>query len=66
MSAFDDDKFREIYPVSLIMRKAISDFWFRIHSLPESKRYPENEADWEILFERHRAHSRQVKPQRAD
>jgi hypothetical protein len=66
MSAFDDDKFREVYPVSLIMRKAISDFWFRIHSLPESKRYPENEADWEILFERHRAHSRQVKPQRAD
>jgi hypothetical protein len=54
MSAFDDNKFREIYPVSFIMRKAISDFWFRIHSLPESKRYPEDQAEWDILFERHR------------
>jgi hypothetical protein len=55
MSAFDDDKFRGVYPVSFIMRKAISDSWFRIHSLPESKRYPEDETEWEILFERHRA-----------
>lgn len=55
MSAFDNDKFRDFYPVSFIMREAMSDFWFRIHSLPESKRYPENETDWEILFERHKA-----------
>ena len=55
MSAFDDDKFHEIYPVSFIMRNAISAFWFRMHSLPDSKRYPEDETEWGILFERHRA-----------
>lgn len=55
MSAFDDEKFREIYPVSFIMRKAIAGSWFRIHSLPASKRYPADETEWEILFERHRA-----------
>ena len=55
MSAFDDDQYSEIYPVSFIMRKAIAHSWFRIHSLPESKRYPENEAEWDILLVRHRA-----------
>lgn len=63
MSAFDDDKFREIYPVSFIMRNAISDFWFRIHSLPESKRYPEDDTEWKILFERHRALTDAVLPE---
>lgn len=60
MSAFDDDKFCGIYPVSFIMRDAISDFWFRIHSLPGSKRYPEDQAEWEILFERHLALTTEV------
>jgi hypothetical protein len=60
MSAFDNDKFSEIYPISFIMRKAISDFWVRIHSLPESKRYPEDEMEWKILFGRHRALTEEV------
>ena len=41
MSAFDDEQFSEIYPISFIMRKALPDHWFRIHSLPDSQRYPE-------------------------
>jgi len=28
------------------------DRWFRIHSLPKSKRYPESDKDWKILLER--------------
>lgn len=60
MSAFDDDKFSEIYPVSFIMREAISDCWFRIHSLPEMKRYAEDETEWEVLFERHQALTSEV------
>ena len=55
MSAFDNERFSAIYPVSFIMRKAIANSWFRIHSLPESKRYPEYEAEWDILLQRHRA-----------
>jgi hypothetical protein len=55
MSTFDDEQFAEIYPVSFIMRKALSDYWFRIHSLPDSKRYPQTESDWDILLKRHRS-----------
>lgn len=36
------------------MRVAHPDTWFRIHSLPDSKRYPESDADWDILTSRHR------------
>lgn len=36
------------------LRNALPERWVRIHSLPESKRYPEDEADWEILEKRHR------------
>jgi hypothetical protein len=39
-------------PISYLFKHNYSDSWFRIHSLPESKRYAENEAEWEILLTR--------------
>jgi hypothetical protein len=32
-------------PVSYLFKSFMADRWLRIHSLPESKRYPENEAE---------------------
>jgi hypothetical protein len=39
-------------PISYRFKHDYSDRWFRIHSLPESKRYAENESEWEILLSR--------------
>lgn len=35
------------------MRAAFPEYWLRIHSLPESKRYPETDAERETVFDRH-------------
>lgn len=40
-------------PISHLFKHEYSERWFRIHSLPESKRYAENEEDWKILISRH-------------
>ena len=47
------------YPVPFIMREQ-ADWWFRIHSLPDSKRYPETNEEWEILLLRHREISNSI------
>lgn len=39
-------------PISYFLRDTYPERWFRIHSLPESKRYPENDSDWNILLNR--------------
>jgi hypothetical protein len=39
-------------PISYFFKNDYSERWFRIHSLPESKRYAENEREWEILLSR--------------
>lgn len=39
-------------PISHLFKHNYSDTWFRIHSLPESKRYADNENEWEILLSR--------------
>ena len=39
-------------PISYLFKHDYPDRWFRIHSLPESKRYAENENEWEILISR--------------
>lgn len=44
--------FPDTKPISHLFKQDYSDRWFRIHSLPQSKRYPENENDWEILLAR--------------
>lgn len=55
MSAFDEPKLAASYPISFIMRRTHPELWLRIHSLPESKRYPQNKSDWDTLIDRHRA-----------
>lgn len=39
-------------PVAHILRQQIQDRWFRIHSLPESKRYPETPDEYSIMLMR--------------
>jgi len=39
-------------PISHFFKHDYSDNWFRIHSLPESKRYAEDETEWKILLSR--------------
>ena len=60
MSAFDDARFRAAYPVSFLLRRAHRENWFRVHSLPDSKRYAETEAEWDTLIERHKSLSEAV------
>ena len=40
-------------PLSYLMRQLYPERWLRVHSLPEARRYPETEADWRLLLERH-------------
>ena len=39
-------------PVGYRLRHYYPDKWFRIHSLPDSQRYPADQADWDILLDR--------------
>lgn len=40
-------------PVGYLLRETYPDIWFRIHSLPSSKRYAETENDYEEILKRH-------------
>jgi len=50
------DFWNSVYPGTLPIphdfKYDYSDRWFRIHSLPGSKRYPENDEEWQILLGR--------------
>lgn len=39
-------------PISYLFKHYYPKRWFRIHSLPKSKRYPENDKEWGILLSR--------------
>jgi hypothetical protein len=39
-------------PLSYLFKHHYADRWFRIHSLPESKRYAETDLEWTILLSR--------------
>ena len=39
--------------MSHVMRTKFPEFWLRIHTLPESKRHPDNDAEQEIIFDRY-------------
>jgi hypothetical protein len=45
--------FPDCEPISYHLRARFRKRWVRFHSLPESKRYPENEAEYATLLERH-------------
>lgn len=41
------------FPIAHLMRQAFPEYWLRIHSQPESKRYPEDEDERQIVIERY-------------
>lgn len=43
------------YPIGFTFRHQLHDRWFRIHSLPESKRYATEAEEWAILLNRQNA-----------
>ena len=44
--------FPNTLPISHTFKIKYVNRWFRIHSLPKSKRYAENEKEWIILLKR--------------
>jgi hypothetical protein len=47
------ERFPGCEPAAHLLRTAFLDRWVRFHSLPESKRYPETESEYETLLHRH-------------
>lgn len=47
-----DTKFSEANPIGHELKSVYKDRWFRIHSLPESKRYAETEDEYQIIYQR--------------
>lgn len=44
--------FPEAYPIGYELKEIYKKRWFRIHSLPESKRYADTEEEYQIIFHR--------------
>lgn len=55
-------RFGETPPLGYRLRVAFADRWLRIHSLPNSKRYPESPDEKDLLLARHDAVARSVLP----
>jgi hypothetical protein len=45
--------FCQAFPVAHFMRQTFPVSWLRIHALPDSKRYPEDDAERQIVFDRY-------------
>lgn len=45
-------RYHKTIPISHLFKYDYSDRWFRIHSLPESKRYANSDEEWRILLSR--------------
>ncbi|WP_338378925.1 hypothetical protein [uncultured Flavobacterium sp.] len=45
-------EYQESLPINHELKIVYPDRWFRIHSLPESKRYAENEDEYKIILDR--------------
>lgn len=41
-------------PIAYLLKQAYPDRWVRFHNLPNSKRYPETEAEYQTIIERNR------------
>jgi hypothetical protein len=50
-----DKAFSGCEPIGHQLKLRFAERWIRFHSLPESKRYPETEAEFEVLLERFNA-----------
>lgn len=51
-SAWWTERFGDVLPLGYSLRTAFPDRWFRIHSLPNSKRYPNDEEERSVLLAR--------------
>lgn len=45
-------KYPDAFPINHELKLIYPDRWFRIHSLPESKRYAENDSEYQIILHR--------------
>ncbi|WP_200975292.1 hypothetical protein [Echinicola sp. 20G] len=45
-------EYPEVFPIGHELKWVYPDRWFRIHCLPESKRYAENESEYQIIFDK--------------
>jgi hypothetical protein len=52
-NAFWKQTYPATIPLSYLFKSDYAARWFRIHSLPESKRYADTEEEWNILLGRH-------------
>lgn len=48
---FWGSRYPETVPISHYFKHVYSDRWFRVHSLPQSKRYANNEQEWSIILQ---------------
>jgi hypothetical protein len=55
-----ENRFGSVPPLGYMLRERFKDRWFRIHSLPESKRYPEVPAKYDELLYRHNTIANEV------
>ncbi|TWT61571.1 DUF3885 domain-containing protein [Rubinisphaera italica] len=53
--AFWRSEFPTCAAIPYLLRDAYPERWVRFHSLPESKRYAENETEYQIILHRHNA-----------
>jgi hypothetical protein len=53
MNRWLQPEFKDAFPVACIMKHRLPQLWVRVHSLPESKRYPETEEERSIVMERY-------------
>ena len=51
-NTFWASNFADTIPIQHYFKHDYADRWFRIHSLPKSKRYAESEQEWKILLDR--------------
>jgi hypothetical protein len=45
----------ETPPINYLFKSRLPKRWARIHSLPDAKRYPESNAEWDVLLKRQNA-----------
>ena len=55
IAKFWKEGLNDFEPLAHELKFAFQDRWVRFHSLPESKRYPENEPEYQEIFDRYNA-----------
>ena len=53
LTKYWEDEYPGVTPIPPQFKELYPDRWVRFHSLPGSKRYPENEAEYKTMLDRH-------------